>query len=97
VVLVLCILTATGMAGVPGGSLPLIGLILVQVGVSAGAIALVLGVDRILDMCRTMVNVTADLTTAVFVARTEPAIESEPAPEAKEMASREAAPNPPAE
>lgn len=71
VVLVLCILTATGMAGVPGGSLPLIGLILVQVGVPAGAIALVLGVDRILDMCRTMVNVTADLTTAVFVARTE--------------------------
>lgn len=71
VVLVLCILTATGMAGVPGGSLPLIGLILVQVGVPAGAIALVLGVDRLLDMCRTMVNVTADLTTAVFVARTE--------------------------
>ena len=67
-VLVLCILTATGMAGVPGGSLPLIGLILVQVDVPAGAIALVLGVDRILDMCRTMVNVTADLTTAVFVA-----------------------------
>ena len=71
VVLVLCILTATGMAGVPGGSLPLIGLILVQVNVPAGAIALVLGVDRILDMTRTMVNVTADLTTAVFVARTE--------------------------
>jgi dicarboxylate/amino acid:cation (Na+ or H+) symporter, DAACS family len=71
VVLVLCILTATGMAGVPGGSLPLIGLILVQVNVPAGAIALVLGVDRILDMCRTTVNVTADLTTAVFVARTE--------------------------
>ena len=75
VVLVLCILTATGMAGVPGGSLPLIGLILVQVNVPAGAIALVLGVDRILDMCRTMVNVTADLTTAVFVARTERAPE----------------------
>ena len=43
----------------------------------ACAIALVLGVDRILDMCRTMVNVTADLTTAVFVARTEPAIETQ--------------------
>lgn len=84
VVLVLCILTATGMAGVPGGSLPLIGLILVQVHVPAGAIALVLGVDRILDMCRTMVNVTADLTTAVFVARSEPAIESEPISAAKQ-------------
>lgn len=84
VVLVLCILTATGMAGVPGGSLPLIGLILVQVNVPAGAIALVLGVDRILDMCRTMVNVTADLTTAVFVARTEPVLESAQAPATKE-------------
>jgi DAACS family dicarboxylate/amino acid:cation (Na+ or H+) symporter len=76
IVLVLCILTATGMAGVPGGSLPLIGLILVQVSVPAGAIALVLGVDRILDMCRTTVNVTADLTTAVFVAKSEPNEES---------------------
>ena len=83
VVLVLCILTATGMAGVPGGSLPLIGLILVQVSVPAGAIALVLGVDRILDMCRTMVNVTADLTTAVFVARSEPAIDAPPTPAEK--------------
>jgi DAACS family dicarboxylate/amino acid:cation (Na+ or H+) symporter len=78
VVLVLCILTATGMAGVPGGSLPLIGLILKQVNVPAGAIAIVLGVDRILDMCRTLVNVTADLTTAVFVARTERTAEPEP-------------------
>ena len=70
-VLVLCILTATGVAGVPGGSLPLIGLILVQVHVPAGAIAIVFGVDRILDMSRTLVNVTGDLTTAVYVAGTE--------------------------
>jgi DAACS family dicarboxylate/amino acid:cation (Na+ or H+) symporter len=70
-VLFLCILTATGVAGVPGGSLPLIGLILVQVNVPAGAIAIVFGVDRILDMSRTMVNVTADLTTAVYVAKAE--------------------------
>jgi DAACS family dicarboxylate/amino acid:cation (Na+ or H+) symporter len=83
VVLVLCILTATGMAGVPGGSLPLIGLILVQVHVPAGAIAIVMGVDRILDMCRTMVNVTADLTTAVFVAKSEPT-DPEPVANSKE-------------
>jgi DAACS family dicarboxylate/amino acid:cation (Na+ or H+) symporter len=92
VVLVLCILTATGVAGVPGGSLPLIGLILVQVHVPAGAIALVLGVDRILDMCRTVVNVTADLTTAVFVARTESRIESPGEPVAKEQAAEPVAP-----
>ena len=83
VALGLCILTAMGMAGVPGGSLPLIGLILVQFDVPAGAIALVIGVDRILDMCRTTVNVTADLTTAVFVARTERTGESEPPAGAK--------------
>jgi DAACS family dicarboxylate/amino acid:cation (Na+ or H+) symporter len=70
-VLVLCVLTATGMAGVPGGSLPLIGLVLAAVGVQPGAIAIVLGVDRLLDMCRTMVNVTGDLTTAVYVGRGE--------------------------
>ena len=70
-VLLLCVLTATGMAGVPGGSLPLIGMVLAAVGVKEGAIAIVLGVDRILDMCRTMVNVTGDLTTAVFVGRSE--------------------------
>ncbi len=97
VVLLLCILTATGMAGVPGGSLPLIGLILVQVGVEAGAIALVLGVDRILDMCRTTVNVTADLTTAVFVARTERTVESEQTPVAKEQPTNAADAKPPTE
>lgn len=74
VVLVLCVLTATGMAGVPGGSLPLIGMVLETATngkVPGAAIAIVLGVDRLLDMCRTTVNVAADLTTAVFVARTE--------------------------
>lgn len=74
IVLLLCVLTATGMAGVPGGSLPLIGLVIFtgsEGKVPAEAIGIVIGVDRLLDMCRTTVNVTADLTTAVFVARTE--------------------------
>ena len=74
VVLLLCVLTATGMAGVPGGSLPLIGMVIAtgnEGRVDPGAIGIVIGVDRLLDMCRTTVNVTADLTTAVFVARTE--------------------------
>src|SRR4029079_15189377 len=56
VVLVLCILTASGMARVPGGSLPLIGLILVQFGVPAGGIALVIGVDATLDISRATRN-----------------------------------------
>ncbi len=87
VVIVLCILTATGMAGVPGGSLPVIGIILTTATdgqVPAGAIAIVFGVDRILDMCRTTVNVTADMTTVLYVTRRE-----------AEMATRETPAGPP--
>lgn len=73
-VLALCVLTSMGMAGVPGGSLPLIGMVVATATggrVNEAAILIVFGVDRILDMCRTTVNVTGDLTTAVYVARTE--------------------------
>lgn len=79
IVLLLCVLTATGMAGVPGGSLPLIGMVLAVVNVPPSAIAIILGVDRFLDMCRTMVNVTADMTTVVFVNRSESSAEPAPA------------------
>jgi len=71
VVLVLSVITAVGAAGVPGGSLPLLMVVLATVGVPAEGIAIILGVDRILDMCRTTVNVCGDLTAAVYVARTE--------------------------
>jgi DAACS family dicarboxylate/amino acid:cation (Na+ or H+) symporter len=70
-VLVLCVLTATGVAGVPSGSLPIIGVILDRFHVPPAGIALILGVDRLLDMCRTVVNVTGDLTTVVYVGRSE--------------------------
>ncbi len=75
VVVVLSVLTAVGAAGVPGGSLPLIMVVLAAVGVPPEGIAIILGVDRILDMCRTTLNVAGDLTAAVFVARTEPVAE----------------------
>ncbi len=71
VVLVLSVITAVGAAGVPGGSLPLLMVVLATVGVPAQGIAIILGVDRILDMCRTTVNVCGDLTAAAYVARTE--------------------------
>ncbi len=71
VVLVLSVITAVGAAGVPGGSLPLLMVVLATVGVPPESIAIILGVDRILDMCRTTVNVCGDLTAAVYVARTE--------------------------
>jgi DAACS family dicarboxylate/amino acid:cation (Na+ or H+) symporter len=73
VVIMLSVITAVGAAGVPGGSLPLIMVVLGAVGVPPEAIAIILGVDRILDMCRTTLNVTGDLTAAVFVARSEEA------------------------
>jgi DAACS family dicarboxylate/amino acid:cation (Na+ or H+) symporter len=71
VVILLSVLMAIGAAGVPGGSLPLIMVVLATVGVPPESIAIILGVDRILDMCRTTLNVTGDLTAAVYVARIE--------------------------
>lgn len=71
IVVVLAVLTAVGAAGVPGGSIPLLVLVLQTVGVPGEYIALVIGVDRILDMMRTTVNVTGDLTAAAIVARWE--------------------------
>jgi dicarboxylate/amino acid:cation (Na+ or H+) symporter, DAACS family len=83
-VAVMCIIAGIGTAGVPGGSLPLVVSVLVAVGVPGEAIAIVLGVDRLLDMCRTTLNVTGDLVCAVIVARGEPA---EPVPDAAPAAA----------
>ncbi len=71
IVLIMCVLTAVGAAGVPSGSIPLLIIVLQMVGIPAEGIALVLGVDRILDMCRTVLNVTGDVTCCAYIARTE--------------------------
>ena len=71
VVMLVCILGGVGTAGVPAGSLPVIAMILVMVGVPAEGIGLILGVDRFLDMCRTVLNVTGDLVLATVVSRGE--------------------------
>jgi Na+/H+-dicarboxylate symporter len=71
IVIVMSIITAIGAAGVPGGSIPLLVMILGMVGIPPEGIALVLGVDRILDMSRTVPNVTADMLTAVVIAKSE--------------------------
>ncbi|MEO5657231.1 MAG: dicarboxylate/amino acid:cation symporter [Nitrospiria bacterium] len=67
----ICILAGVGTAGVPAGSLPVIATILVLVGIPVEGLGLILGVDRLLDMCRTTVNVTGDLAVAVIIARHE--------------------------
>jgi DAACS family dicarboxylate/amino acid:cation (Na+ or H+) symporter len=77
-VVLMAILAGVGTAGVPGGSLPLIIVVMQSVGVDGAAIGIILGVDRILDMCRTVVNVTGDLAIATCVAGSES--KEEPSP-----------------
>lgn len=63
----LSVLSAVAVAGIPGGSMPLIAGLLATFGVPPDGIGLVLGVDRILDMLRTTVNVGSDIVTATVV------------------------------
>ena len=70
-VVVVCILGGVGTAGVPSGSIPVVAMILGLVGIPAEGIGLILGVDRFLDMCRTVLNVSGDLAAAVVVSRGE--------------------------
>jgi Na+/H+-dicarboxylate symporter len=73
------ILTATmasiGTAGVPGVGLIMLAMVLAQVGLPTEGIALILGVDRLLDMVRTVVNVTGDSTVSAIVAYSEDALD----------------------
>ncbi|HEX3122684.1 MAG TPA: dicarboxylate/amino acid:cation symporter [Rhodanobacteraceae bacterium] len=71
IVLGLCIVGSIGTAGVPAGSLPVIAVILGYLHLPPEGIGIILGVDRFLDMCRTALNVTGDLATAVVVSRPE--------------------------
>lgn len=71
-VVLMSVLAGVGTAGVPGGSLPLIAVVLTTVGVPAEGIGIILGVDRVLDMCRTMLNVSGDLVIAACVSRLAP-------------------------
>ncbi len=65
--LLLSVLSAVAVAGIPGGSLPLIAGLLITFGIPAEGIGIILGTDRILDMCRTATNVGCDMTTALVV------------------------------
>jgi dicarboxylate/amino acid:cation (Na+ or H+) symporter, DAACS family len=70
-VVYLAILGGIGTAGVPAGSIPFVIAVLATVGVNPALIAVVLGIDRLLDMCRTVINVTGDLAMATCVAKSE--------------------------
>jgi DAACS family dicarboxylate/amino acid:cation (Na+ or H+) symporter len=66
-VVLMSILAGVGTAGVPGGSLPLIVVLMQSVGVPGEGIGIIMGIDRLLDMCRTVLNVTGDLVVATCV------------------------------
>ncbi|MEZ5306052.1 MAG: dicarboxylate/amino acid:cation symporter [Pyrinomonadaceae bacterium] len=70
-VVYLAILGGIGTAGVPSGSIPFIIGILAMLGINPALIAIIIGVDRILDMCRTTLNVVGDITAATYVAKSE--------------------------
>ncbi|MCP5278067.1 MAG: dicarboxylate/amino acid:cation symporter [Thiobacillus sp.] len=70
-VVILSLVTSIGVAGIPAASLVAITLILTHFGLPAEAIGLILATDRLLDMCRTSVNVFSDACGAVAIARTE--------------------------
>ncbi len=71
VIVLLSILAGVGTAGVPGGSLPLIVVVLQTVGIPPESIGIILGVDRILDMSRTVVNVTGDIVLTCWIDKSE--------------------------
>lgn len=70
-VMILAILAGVGTAGVPGGSWPMIAGVISRFGIPQETIGIVLGIDRILDMSRTVLNVTGDMTIAACVAKWE--------------------------
>jgi dicarboxylate/amino acid:cation (Na+ or H+) symporter, DAACS family len=78
-VMVICVLAGVGTAGVPAGSLPVIAMILGLFGIPPEGLALIIGVDRLLDMSRTTLNVTGDLVAAVVLSSREPAPPEPPA------------------
>lgn len=84
IVVITGVLAALGTAGVPGAGLIMSTLVFTQIGIPLEVIALIAGVDRILDMIRTSINVVGDSTTALMVSRMEGELGSEPFEEEEE-------------
>ena len=72
------VLAAIGTAGVPGAGLIMTTVVFTQVGIPLEAVALIAGIDRILDMIRTSINVVGDVSAAVIVTSLEGDLNSEP-------------------
>jgi len=70
-IVLIALLTSIGVAGIPSASLVAISIILAAIGLPMEAVGLILAVDRVLDMCRTAVNVFSDSVGAVVIGRME--------------------------
>ncbi len=70
-VVLVALLTSIGVAGIPAASLVAITIILTAIGLPVEAVGLILAVDRVLDMCRTSVNIFSDSCGAVLIGRLE--------------------------
>jgi Na+/H+-dicarboxylate symporter len=71
IVVLTAVLASVGTAGVPGVGLIMLAMVLSSVGLPVEGIGLILGIDRLLDMTRTAINITGDAACAVYVAETE--------------------------
>jgi DAACS family dicarboxylate/amino acid:cation (Na+ or H+) symporter len=91
VVMVMVVITAVGAAGVPGGSLPLLVSVMAMFHIPPEGIAIILGVDRILDMSRTTVNVIGDMSATAWIAKTEGAWSAAQVPEVEGLDTSTAA------
>jgi Na+/H+-dicarboxylate symporter len=65
------VLASIGTAGIPGASIGLMSIVLASASIPVEGIAIVIGVDRLLDMTRTIVNVTGDCVGVIVVCRSE--------------------------
>ena len=72
-----CLLISVGTAGIPGASIVLMSAIFMTVGLPVEAIGIIIGVDRVLDMCRTSVNVTGDLVVSTIIDKKTKTLDSD--------------------
>lgn len=84
-VVVMGVLAAVGTAGVPGAGLIMTTIVFTQIGIPLEAVALIAGVDRILDMIRTSINVVGDAASAVVMTAMEGELHSEPYEEGEKL------------
>ncbi|MGB9907310.1 MAG: dicarboxylate/amino acid:cation symporter [Candidatus Saccharicenans sp.] len=70
-IVLMAILASIGTAGVPGAGMIMLAMVLKQIGIPLEGVALILGVDRLLDMCRTTVNMIGNMAASVIIHRSE--------------------------